>query len=141
MALLLKLHQVGGGVVVAIPSLVTKNIDQKGRGISRESLLGNEFLVADGALDEIPFTVLPFALGGREIDPRLGELALALVLGVDDAGVGLGFRSMQLGQGGSVLDDTVGELPDFGGIVPSATMSMDHPGTHTQATVTPGRLG
>lgn len=49
MALLLKLHQVGGGVIVAIPSLVPKNIDQKGRSVSGDSFLGNQFLVADGA--------------------------------------------------------------------------------------------
>ena len=73
MALLLKLHQVGGGVIVATPSLVPKNIDQKGRGVSGESFLGNQFLVADGALDEMPFAVLPFAAGGREIDPSLAR--------------------------------------------------------------------
>lgn len=53
MALVLKLHQVGGGVIVATPSLVPKNIDQKGRGVSGESFLGNQFLVADGALIKI----------------------------------------------------------------------------------------
>ena len=136
MALLLKLDQMRSCMVVAAPSPVTKNIDQKGRGISRECLLGNEFLVANGALDEMPFSALPFSAGGREIDPSLGELALPLVLGMHDAGVGLGFRSMQLWQSRTTLDDAVGELNDFRGIVPSVTVTMDHPGAHAQTTVT-----
>ena len=128
-------------MVVAVPSPVTKNIDQKSRGISRERLLRNELLVGDGALDEVPFTVLPFTIGGREIDPGLGELALPFVLRAHDTGIGLGFRPVQLGQGGTVLYDTVGELPNFRGIVPSIAMSMDHPRAHAEATVTACRLG
>ena len=84
-------------MVVTIASLVPKDIHKESRGGSRKSLLGNKFPVADGALDEMPFTVLPFASGSREINPRLSELALALVLGVHDARIRLGFRSMQLG--------------------------------------------
>ena len=90
------LDQIGSGMIVTIASLVPKNIYQKSRGGPRKSLLGDKFPVADGALDEMPFTVLPFVSGSREIDPRLGKLALPFVLSVHDAGIGLGFRSMQL---------------------------------------------
>jgi hypothetical protein len=38
---------------VSVPSPVTKNIDQTGRGVSGESFLGNQFLIADGALVKI----------------------------------------------------------------------------------------
>ena len=84
-------------MIVTIASLVPKDIHKESRSSSRKSLLGNKFPVADRALDEMPFTVLPFASGSREINPRLSELALALVLGVHDARIRLGFRSMQLG--------------------------------------------
>ena len=121
---------------VSVPSPVTKNIDQKGRGCPGKSLLGDEFLLADGALDEMPFAVLPFVFGGSVIDPSLGEFALPLVLRMHDTIGGLGFRSMQLWQNRTTLDDTVGKLTDFRGIVPSVTVAMDHPGAHAQATVT-----
>ena len=60
-------------MVVTIASLVPKDIHKESRGGSRKSLLGNKFPVADGALDEMPFAVLPFAAGGREIDPSLAR--------------------------------------------------------------------
>ena len=128
-------------MVVAIPSLVTKNIDQKGRGGLGKGLLGDEFMVTDGAPDEMPFTVLPLASGGREIDPGLGKLPLTLVFRMNNTGIRLGFRSMQLRQCRPVLDDTVGEMTDFRGIVPSVAMTMNHPRTHAQATVAPSGLG
>ena len=84
-------------MIVPVSSPVTKNIDHKGGCVLGERLLRNKLAVLDGALDEMPFTILPFASGSREINPRLSELALALVLGVHDARIRLGLRSMQLG--------------------------------------------
>ena len=132
--------QIGCGMIVSASSPVTKNIDHKGGCVLGERLLRNKLAVLDGALDEMPFSILPFASGIREVDPSLGKLALALVLGVYDAGAWLDVRSMQLRQGRTAFDYAVCELPDFRSIVPSVPVCMDHPGAHAQATVTCGCL-
>ena len=63
--LVLNDNQLGTDMVAAMAVDIPKHVDQKRRGSLGKTLPGDQFGLADGALDEVPFSALKYALGRR----------------------------------------------------------------------------
>ena len=123
-------------MVVAISSLVPENVNVEGPGGSRQRFLRNKLLVANGAPDEMPFAILPFAFGGRIIDPSLGDLLLALKRSAYVARLRVDVGSAESRQTGSIVNHAVCKLNDFRSIAPTTAMGVNHPWSETKSTFT-----
>ena len=123
-------------MVVAISSLVPENVNVEGPGGSRQRFLRNKLLVANGAPDEMPFAILPFAFGGRVIDPSLGDLLFAPYGGAYPTGLRVDVGSAESRQTGSLVNHSVCKLNDFRRIAPTTAMGVNHPWPETKSTFT-----
>jgi len=128
-------------MVAAEPSSVMEDVDEKCGGVPGEALLGHQLLLPDGALDEVPFAIFPCAPGGSEVDPGFRDLVLPPERRAGKAARRVDLWPAEPGQGGLVLHDAVGKLPDFDGVAPPVTMGVDHPGTDAESAWSPRGLG
>lgn len=77
--------KVGSCVITSKSTNIAKDVDEKGGGITGESLLGNQLLVSDSALDEVPLTIFPCTPGGGEVNPGFRDFVLTLKRGPGNA--------------------------------------------------------
>ena len=119
-------------MIAAKPSRVMEDVDKECGCFPWEGFLGYQFLLAYGALNEMPLTALPCAFRGRKVDPGFrypvpsGERRSRNSTGWID------HWFAKAGERRSTLDHAVGELADFDRVTPSVTMGVDHPWTDAE---------
>ena len=77
--------QIGSCVITSKSTNIAKDVGEKGGGVTGESLLGNQLLVSDSALDEVPLTILPCPPSGGEVNPGFCDFVLTLERGPGNA--------------------------------------------------------
>ena len=109
-----------------------ENVDEECGRLFWESFPGYQFLLANGALNEMPLTALPCAFRGCEVDPSLRYPVPARERRSRNSTGGIDYWFAEAGECRSILDHAVGELADFDRVTPPVTMGMDHPWTDTE---------